>query len=269
MPRKKQTVQKQRRRKVYRPGEFSGAAEDLRKRGAFRVFSNYTVFAIIGAVVIGGGLAISAFTSGRGGTSSDSGSVRGQGVTRTTPQANAEGTPTDSSTTIKQYPAPPAMTIDPAKTYVATFETTKGEVKVQLLAGEAPQTVNNFVFLVREGFYNGVGFDRVIPDYVAQSGDPTGTGSGGPGYTLPVETTGAFDDGALAMAKPDEAGAPNNGSQFFFALRDEPARDGRYTVFGRVIEGEDVLKALTARNPQADADPPQPDRITSVSIEES
>jgi peptidylprolyl isomerase len=268
MPRKKQTVQRQRRRKVYRPGEFSGAAEDLRKRGVFKMFSNYRVFAVIGAVVIAGGLAFSAFRPGGSSRNNQQGTVRGEGVTRTTPQANAEGTPIAASDTIKQYPAPPAMSIDPARKYVATIKTTRGEVKVELLASEAPQTVNNFVFLARDGFYNNVPFHRVIQGYIAQAGDPTGTGAGGPGYDLPVEKTGPFDDGVLAMAKPDEAGAPNNGSQFFFTLRDEPARDGRYTVFGRVIEGEDVLKQLTLRDPQLEAEPPDPDRIESITIEE-
>ena len=153
---------------------------------------------------------------------------------------------------------------------MATIKTAKGDIKVELLASEAPQTVSNFVFLARDGYYDGVTFHRVIKDFVAQAGDPTGTGIGGPGYTLPVERTDEpFAAGILAMAKPEEAGAPNNGSQFFFTLAEEPTFAGKFTVFGRVIEGMDVLQSLTERNPQLNADLEPGDRIESIEIEET
>ncbi len=273
MPRKKQVVQKQRRRKVYRPGELSGDFQSIKPKGAFRIFTNYKLFAVIGAVVLIGGLGLSAYAGGLGGSSSSNG-VRGQGVIKTTPEASGTST-TGAQTTIKQYQAPPPMSIDPTKTYTATITTEKGDVKIELLAKEAPETVNNFVFLAKDGFYNGVSFYRVVADkngdlHFAQAGDPTGTGSGGPGYDLPAEQTNEpFAAGVLAMAKPNEAGAPNNGSQFFFTLRDEPTLDGKYTVFGKVVAGLDVLKSLQPRDAQTQKDPAPGTKIESVTITES
>jgi cyclophilin family peptidyl-prolyl cis-trans isomerase len=142
-------------------------------------------------------------------------------------------------------------------------------VKLQLLPQEAPETVNNFVFLARDGFYDGVTFHRVVKDFVAQAGDPTGTGVGGPGYDLPVESTDeAFTEGVLAMAKPQEAGSPNNGSQFFILLTDEPTFEGKFTVFGRVTSGMDVLDNLTEHDPQLQA-ADDGDRIESITIDET
>jgi len=264
MPRKKQTEQKARRQKAYNPG--SADAIKVKRTGVFR-YLNYQTFAIIGILAIGLGVLIGAFYQG-GRPDRQDGSVRGEGVIRSTPEAGE--TPTSGAAgQIKTYGAPPELTIDTAKRYVATIKTDKGEVKVELLDNEAPTTVNNFVFLAKDGYYNGVSFHRVIPNFVAQAGDPTGTGIGGPGYSLPVEHTDEpFEPGVLAMAKPQEAGADNNGSQFFFMLREEPTFDGKFTVFGRVIEGMDVLEQLTARNPQLEEAPPPGDRIQSITIEE-
>ena len=167
------------------------------------------------------------------------------------------------------------MSIDPEKSYTATFKTDKGDVTVELNAKEAPATVNNFVFLANEGFYNGVTFFRVIADKdgslaFAQAGDPTGTGSGGPGYELPVETTtGSFTAGVLAMAKPQEAGTPNNGSQFFFTLKDVPTLDGKNTAFGKVTQGLDVLTSLAPRDPQTQQELEPGVRIETITIAES
>ena len=265
MPRKKQTEQKARRQKAYNPG--SADAIHVKRSGVFR-YLNYTTFAIIGAIAIGAGVLIGAFYQGGRPDRGDDGNVRGEGVVRSTPQAGE--TPTSgASGNIKTYAAPPELTIDTAKRYVATIETDKGEVKVELLDDEAPATVNNFVFLAKDGYYNGVTFHRVIPEFVAQAGDPTGTGIGGPGYSLPVEQTDQhFAAGVLAMAKPQDAGSDNNGSQFFFMLREEPTFDGKFTAFGRVIEGMDVLEQLTARDPQQEEAPAPGDRIQSVTIEE-
>ena len=280
MPRKKLTVQKKKREKVYRPGELSGDARHIKPKGAFRLFTNYKLFAIIGVVVIGGGFVFSALNRGNrtGSTSHGSASVRGTGVRGATAQAGTV-VASGASGSIKQYSAPPETTIDPNKTYIATIKTDKGDINVQLDAKVAPATVNNFVFLAKDGFYNGVTFFRVVADkdgvvHFAQAGDPTGTGSGGPGYDLPPESTPAQDyssPGILAMAKPNEAGRPNNGSQFFFTLQSEPTLQGRDTAFGKVADQSslDVLKALSVRDPQASAGLDAGTRIDSITIKES
>ena len=265
MPRKKQTEQKARRQKTYQPG--SAEASQVKRTGVFK-YLNYTTFAIIGVAAIGAGVLITAFY--QGGTPRDEdGDVRGEGVIRTTPEAGETPTGDGASGNIKQYSSPPTVSIDTAKTYTAVIKTEKGDVTVELLDDMAPETVNNFVFLARDGFYNGVSFHRVIPDFVAQSGDPTGTGIGGPGYSLPVEPTDEeFVAGVVAMAKPQDAGSDNNGSQFFFLLREEPTFDGKFTVFGKVTEGMDVLEQLSARDPQQTQAPEPGDIIESITIEE-
>ncbi|MBI2847637.1 MAG: peptidylprolyl isomerase [Chloroflexi bacterium] len=134
------------------------------------------------------------------------------------------------------------MTIDSGKQYIATIETNKGKLVLELFAKNVPNTVNNFVFLAREGFYDGVTFHRVIPDFMAQGGDPTGTGSGGPGYSFPDEfTEHRHGTGALSMAN---SGPNTNGSQFFITYAPQPHLDGKHSVFGQLIEGMDVLKKL-------------------------
>src|SRR6266498_673869 len=168
----------------------------------------------------------------------------------------------------KRYRGPPAMVINPAKKYTATFHTQVGDFQVELFAAQAPQTVNNFVFLAREGFYDNTTFHRVIRDFMAQGGDPTGTGTGGPGYKF------ADERGALAL-KHDRAGilslanaGPNtNGSQFFITYGPTPHLDGKHAVFGRIISGMDVLKKLRPRDPQRDPEPGDP--IESIGIKET
>jgi cyclophilin family peptidyl-prolyl cis-trans isomerase len=274
MPRKKQTVQTKKRQKAYRPGEMTGEATRVKPKGVFKLFSNYQVFAIIGVVALAGGLILGVVLGG-GSTDPDPGVERGE-VIRTTPEPGATADPeTGAAANIKQYPAPPPMVIDTAKTYTATIKTEKGDIVIELNDDDAPATVNNFVFLARDGFYDGVTFFRVIADedgalHFAQAGDPTGTGSGGPGYTLPFESPAAsFERGVLAMAKPNEAGAPNNGSQFFFTLQEEPTLDGKFTSFGRVTEGLEVLESLTPRDPQTQEDPEPGARIESIEISEA
>jgi cyclophilin family peptidyl-prolyl cis-trans isomerase len=147
----------------------------------------------------------------------------------------------------KHYDSAPAMLIDPAKEYTARLKTGAGEITIRLRSDIAPQSVNSFVFLAREGFYDGCTFHRVIPGFVAQGGDPTGSGSGGPGYTIPDELSNvAFSTGVLGMAN---AGPNTNGSQFFITLGEVPHLTGRYTVFGEVTEGMDVAQAITPRDP--------------------
>ena len=149
----------------------------------------------------------------------------------------------------KQYTAPPQMSIDPTRLYQATLVMDRGKVVIVLFADKAPNTVNNFVFLAREGFYDGTTFHRVIPDFMAQGGDPSGTGGGGPGYRFADEFHPDLKHdgpGVLSMAN---AGANTNGSQFFITYAATPHLDGVHSVFGRVVEGMDVLKAITPRDP--------------------
>jgi peptidyl-prolyl cis-trans isomerase B (cyclophilin B) len=150
----------------------------------------------------------------------------------------------------KSYPTPPDMVIDPKKSYVAHFKTNKGEFDIQLFADRAPQTVNNFVFLAREGFYNGLTFHRVIGDFMIQGGCPLGTGTGGPGYKWPDERSALAikhdSAGILSMAN---AGANTNGSQFFITHLPTPHLDGKHAVFGKVIgDGQKVVNAIRQRD---------------------
>ncbi len=167
----------------------------------------------------------------------------------------------------KSYATPPPMSIDPDQRYVATFETEKGDIVIELHAKEAPRTVNNFVFLAREGFYNGTTFHRVLPGFMAQGGDPTGTGSGGPGYQFPDEFSPALrhdSPGTLSMAN---AGPNTNGSQFFITHGPTPHLDDRHAVFGKVTEGMDVLHNLTPRDPNTQLDFPG-STLKQVAIQE-
>jgi len=155
----------------------------------------------------------------------------------------------------KQYDAPPPMVIDLAKRYVATISTDQGDIVMELFADKAPMTVNNFVFLAREGYYDGVTFHRVIKGFMAQGGDPSGSGSGGPGYRFGDEFHPALkhdQPGILSMAN---AGPGTNGSQFFITYRDTPHLDGKHTVFGRVVEGMDVVEAIPERDPARAREP--------------
>jgi peptidyl-prolyl cis-trans isomerase B (cyclophilin B) len=144
----------------------------------------------------------------------------------------------------KQWKEPPEMQIDPKKTYRLKMETTQGVIELELYPQHAPKTVNNFVFLTKEGFYDGVVFHRVISNFVVQGGDPTGTGRGGPGYRFEDETKGnplTHESKVLSMAN---AGPNTNGSQFFITLAPQPHLNGKHTVFGKVVKGEDVVDVL-------------------------
>jgi cyclophilin family peptidyl-prolyl cis-trans isomerase len=154
----------------------------------------------------------------------------------------------------QQYSSPPAMTIDPAKQYLATVKMAKGgEFVIDLYPDKAPITVNSFVFLSREGYFDGVTFHRVLEGFMAQTGDPTGTGSGGPGYTFANEDSDlTFDKaGVVAMAN---SGRDTNGSQFFITFGPAEHLNGGYTIFGHVISGMDVVNGITLRNPQLNPD---------------
>jgi cyclophilin family peptidyl-prolyl cis-trans isomerase len=167
----------------------------------------------------------------------------------------------------QQYDAAPPMTIDTNKTYLATFRMAKGgEFVVELFANDAPITVNNFVFLAREGYYDGTTFHRVLEGFMAQGGDPTGTGGGSPGYQFEDEFSDlSFDKaGLLAMAN---SGPNTNGSQFFITYGPTPHLDGLHTIFGQVIEGMDVVEGITLRDPDQ-APSFEGDAIETITITE-
>jgi len=144
---------------------------------------------------------------------------------------------------VKSYERRPPLTIDAARKYTATVHTTRGDFTVELLPGVAPEHVNSFVFLARDEFYNGTVFHRIVPGFVAQGGDPTGTGTGGPGYTVPLEASKEpFARGVVGMAR---SGDPNSaGSQWFVTLGDAPHLNGEYTVFGKVTQGMEVVDSF-------------------------
>jgi cyclophilin family peptidyl-prolyl cis-trans isomerase len=167
----------------------------------------------------------------------------------------------------KQWNREPELRIDPKKRYQATIHTERGDIVVDLHADRVPRTVNNFVFLAREGFYDGTTFHRVIENFMAQGGDPTGTGTGGPGYRFADEfDAGLRHDGpgVLSMAN---AGPNTNGSQFFITHVATPWLDGKHAVFGRVVQGLDVLMSIPPRDPGRAAQPGV--RIPTIDIVES
>jgi peptidyl-prolyl cis-trans isomerase B (cyclophilin B) len=158
----------------------------------------------------------------------------------------------------KQYDNPPKMTIDVAKTYKATFTTSRGTIVCELFAKDAPMTVNNFVFLAKDKFYDGTLFHRVIEDFMIQGGDPTGTGRGGPGYRFNDELShnpNRHQRGSLSMAN---AGPNTNGSQFFITHIVTDWLDGKHTVFGKVLSGQEIVDTVK-----------QGDKLISVTIDEA
>jgi len=168
-----------------------------------------------------------------------------------------ETTMSQRSKSQKKWNSPPEMQIDTDKVYVATIETERGSIVLELHPEHAPKTVNNFVFLAREGFYDGLSFHRVIPSFMIQGGDPTGTGGSGPGYKFEDEVRGnplEHGTGVISMAN---AGPNTNGSQFFITHGPQPHLDGKHTVFGQVVESQDVVDAVQ-----------QGDKMIKVTIEE-
>lgn len=178
-----------------------------------------------------------------------------------TPAASSSGSAAklDPPQRSNMYKAAPPMTIDVNKTYIATITTAKGSIVAQLFPKDAPQHVNNFVFLSRDGFFNGLKFHRVEPGFVIQGGDPLGNGTGGPGYGIPPEIKAKHTEGALAMARqggPAQT-TPSSGSQFYITLAATPFLDGQYTAFGQVTQGMDIVKKIAVG-----------DVIQSITIEE-
>ncbi len=168
---------------------------------------------------------------------------------------------------MKQWNKPPEMKIDPKKKYTAKFSTDKGDIVVDLFADKAPRTVNNFVFLANEGFYDGTIFHRVIQDFMAQGGDPTGTGSGGPGYRFQDEFGSGLKHDKPGMLSMANAGPNTNGSQFFITHVPTPWLDGKHAIFGQVTQGMDVLMSIPPRDPMNRAAPAV--KLNKVTIQEA
>ncbi len=171
--------------------------------------------------------------------------------------------------TVKSYDSAPEQIIDPEKSYTALIHTERGDFTMTLRPDLAPRHVNSFVFLARDGYYDGVTFHRVLPGFVAQAGDPTGTGSGGPGYTLPAEFTTEvpYTEGVVGAARTNEPDSA--GSQWFVTLGVASNLDGQYTVFAEVTDGMDVVRCITARDPSSNPGAPPGDKIISIDITEA
>ena len=192
--------------------------------------------------------------------------ISGTGASAAQPAAPSPTVMVNQGHSVKQWPSPPPMTIDPASSYTAVLNTSAGAITVELLAGEAPNTVNNFVFLARQGFYDNVIFHRTIEGFMIQGGDPTGTGGGGPGYRFadePVQRP--YSRGILAMAN---AGPNTNGSQFFIMHADYPLPPN-YTIFGQAVAGLETIDAIATAPTQPGGEgstPVNPVVIQSVEI---
>lgn len=266
--RRQQRVERQRRRRSRRTasgGSLPAGAFDTQLPGVFGWFQrNGRLFYIVGITVMLVSLA-SFFISQN--------LSRSTTKPKATPTATASATATPSSSPTATATSPggkptwaeaPAMSINPKKRYEAVIRTEKGDIRVQLLPDKAPVHTNNFVFLAQQRYYDGLTFHRVIAGFVAQGGDPGGTG--GPGYVLPDEPNDVpLDAGVIAMARSDKT----NGSQFFVTLEPQPQlKDAGFSAFGKVIEGLDVARKLTLRDPQKPNQPPG-DLILTIEIRES
>lgn len=162
--------------------------------------------------------------------------------------------------------APPSGALDTSKTYTARFKTERGDIVIELYADRVPLTVENFVNLARAGFYDGTTFHRVIGGFMAQGGDPTGTGTGGPGYQFGDEFHPKLRHDGAGVLSMANAGPGTNGSQFFLTYGPTPHLDNKHSVFGKVTEGLDVLNSIRERDPQRDRQPG--DRIDTIEISE-
>lgn len=168
----------------------------------------------------------------------------------------------------RQYTSCPAVTVQPNKQYIATLHTQKGNVVIQLFADKAPMTVNSFLFLVREGWYDNITFHRVIPDLFAQTGDPSGTGKGNPGYYIVTEIDPNLTFDKPGMVAMVNSGPDTSGSQFFITYAPIADYNGKFTIFGEVLSGREILEQLSPRDAQPGTDTPPGDKLISITIEE-
>jgi cyclophilin family peptidyl-prolyl cis-trans isomerase len=272
-------VQRKRRRRQFDPLRAAGGYHPPTRHGIwYRIFHNkWIVFGGMGVITVG---MVGGTICGAQLTSTDaSNSVRNNRIIETatpeapptpTPDPNATPTPAPPPTAtppVRRYAAVPELTIDTAKQYVATLKTEKGDIKLELYPAEAPQAVNNFVFLARNDFYDGLTFHRVLENFVAQGGDPDGSGAGGPGYFLPVERNNLkHETGAIAMARSPQG---ISGSQFYITFSPQPNLDAQgFTVFGKVTDGMDALRALTRRDPAQNPRAAPGTKILDIQIDE-
>ena len=221
-----------------------------------RYESMFTAAALFAAVVVvGGGLALVALTRSPKKPAPASADAAEMATEEVSADAPAK----------KRYDAPPPMTIDASKAYTAVLKTSLGEITAELYAKDAPLTVNNFVFLAGEGFYDGTIFHRIIDDFMMQGGDPLGTGTGGPGYQFANETKSTLKHAAFTLSMAN-SGPNTNGSQFFITEKAQPSLDGSYNVFGRVTAGQDVVLKATSTKTDASDRPVTPVVLESVTI---
>ena len=248
---KKQSKRIKRKGRKPRSIDWSGPET---KHGPFGVFSNVKLFYIIGIVIMVGGIAIGGWCSNN--RSSNPIPTPAPVGTETATPLPGQITPTATVEQVKQWPAPPEMAIDTTKTYTATIKTNKGDIGVQLFVADAPNTVNNFVFLAQEGFFRDLPFYYVAAGSFAASGDPAGNGKGGPGYELPNEPNSrALTAGVLGMFE-GEAEGTRAGSRFFIVLDASRLDSTNFWPFGEVKSGMDILRSLV-----------EGDTITSVDIQ--
>ncbi len=256
---------KRARQRAAREARLAAEAQQHKRRQRIR---NGVIIVVVAGAIVGIAFAV----SGGGGNKPPQ-----------TPQAKANqaavaaGCPESTKTTVnhQKYSSAPAMTIDTSKTYTATVKTTTGSFDISLNASAAPQTVNNFVFLAQKGYYNCVIFHRVIPGFMDQTGDPTGTGQGGPGYTIADEypakasnPSAQYPLGSVAMAN---TGQPHTGgSQFFIVAGPEgESLPNTYTLFGTVTSGMNVVDDINKQGSKNGVPPDVTQRILSISIHES
>ena len=169
----------------------------------------------------------------------------------------------------QQYSAPPAMTLDDSKSYSATFKTNHGDIEIELFRSQAPVTVNNFIFLARDGFYNDVIIHRVIPGFMIQGGDPDGTGMGGPGYKFQDEFDTSLTFGTTGILAMANSGPATNGSQFFITVAPTPHLNGKHTIFGKVTSGQDIADAISNVAQASGNRPTEPIVIERIEIQEA
>jgi cyclophilin family peptidyl-prolyl cis-trans isomerase len=273
--------EKRARQRAAREARLAAEAQQHKRRVRIR---NGAIVVVVAGAIVGIAFAVSGGNSpvqSQSNTSSTSTTVAKTGNAALQAQANEAavkaGCPTSTKTTVndQKYPSAPAMTIDTSKNYTATVKTTTGTFDIALDAATAPQTVNNFVFLANKGFYHCVIFHRVIPGFMDQTGDPTGTGDGGPGYTIPDEyppkasnPNQQYPLGSVAMAN---TGQPHTGgSQFFIVAGSEgESLANSYTLFGTVTSGMNVVNTINQQGSQQGVPPDVTQRILSITIQES